>query len=119
MSNRKRANSCASPSVSSPSGAVIASDFGSFGKFGNWAAEGIHSPIKRWVLHCSPRAGGKRPRGVAYYAMRMYVLRKKLSAHSKRIRRTPRPEPRYVKQRLRAKLRRQAAKAAARSAQSE
>ena len=88
----------------------------SFGKFGNWAAEGIHSPLKRWLLNLSPRAGGRQSRGVAFWAMRRYVLAKKFSVFDKPTKRQPNQTQHDIRQRQRMQLLR-AARKAARSSQ--
>ncbi len=50
----------------------------SIGKFGNWAAEGLHSEIKYTVHHHSPRSGGRGRDAPAYYALRESLLQRKL-----------------------------------------
>lgn len=87
-------------------------EYGSFGKFGNWAAEGIHSPIKRWILSRSPRAGGRGSHGVAFYAMRHHVLKRHFQRAAKHSRRLLSDRRRDIRQRLQAKARRAAKKLA-------
>lgn len=49
--------------------------YGSIGKFGNWAAEGLHSEVKYTVLHNSPRSGGGvSNKGPAFYALKEHCL---------------------------------------------
>jgi len=55
-------------------------EYNSFGKFGNWAAEGLHSAVKYTVLHNSPRAGGTGSNAPAYYALRSHLLDEALAA---------------------------------------
>lgn len=55
-------------------------EYRSFGKFGNWAAEGLHSAVKYTVLHNSPRAGGKGAKAPAYYALKSHLIDAALAA---------------------------------------
>lgn len=55
--------------------ATFLEKYGSLGKFGNWAAEGLHSEVKYTVLNNSPRSGGGASNlGPAYYALKTRVL---------------------------------------------
>ena len=54
--------------------------YGSLGRFGNWAAEGLHSTVKYVVLHNSPRAGGKGQQGVSFYAMQWILMDRHLES---------------------------------------
>lgn len=49
--------------------------YGSIGKFGNWAAESLHSEVKSTVLNNSPRSGGgARNLGPAKYALQSHRI---------------------------------------------